>query len=90
MPGGKYIYLHLVGCDRTGESLVSSKMKAATAWTVWGSNPGKNNGFFSLLKHPGPLWGRRNLVFSLYEDAFPALKRPERDVDDLPPSSAEI
>jgi hypothetical protein len=64
-------------------------MKVATAWTVWGSNPSKNNEFFSLLKHPGPLWGRRNLVFRLYEDAFPALKRPERDVEHLPPSNAE-
>jgi len=65
-------------------------METATSWTVWSSNPGKNKGFFSLFKHPGPLWGRRNLVFSEYEDAFTGLKRPGRDVDHLPSSSTEI
>jgi hypothetical protein len=65
-------------------------MQAATGWTVWGSNPGKHKGFSLQLRHPSRLWGRRNLVFSVYEDSFPGLKRPGRDVDHLPPSSAEI
>ena len=65
-------------------------MKVATGWTVWGSNAGKNKGFFCLLKHPGQLWGRRNLVFSGYEEAFSGSKRQGRDVDHFPPSSAEI
>ena len=69
---------------------MSSKIEAATGWTVWPSNPGKNNGFFSLLKHPGRLWGRRNLVFSEYEGVFSGLKRPGHDVNHLLPSSAEI
>jgi hypothetical protein len=90
MPGERYIYLHLVGCNRTSESLVSRNMKAATGWTVWGSNPVKKNGFFSLFKHPGRLWGRRNLVFSVYEGSFPGLNRSGRDVNHLPSSNAEI
>jgi hypothetical protein len=65
-------------------------MKAATGWTVWGSNTVKNKGYFSLLKHPGRLWGRRNLVFSVYEHAFPGLKRRGRDIEHLPPSIAEV
>jgi hypothetical protein len=80
----------VLGTTGPVRSLVNSKTEAATGWTVRTSNPVKSKGFFSLLKCPPRLWGGHNLLFRGYEDAFAGWKRPGRDVDHSPPSSAEV
>jgi hypothetical protein len=40
--------------------------------------------------HPDRLWGPHSLLFNLYQGSLPEVKRPEREVDHSPPSSAEV
>lgn len=46
---------------------------------------------FSLLpQRPDLLWGSCSLLLNGHRGALPGIKRPEREVDNLSPSSAEI
>ena len=60
--------------------------KYATGWTVRGSNTGCGKSYFSSPNRPYRLSGPPNLLFSSYRE----VKRPERDVNHAPPSSAEV
>jgi hypothetical protein len=62
----------------------------ATGWTVRGSNPGRGKIFFSSPKRPDGLWGPPSLLFNGYRGFFPGVKRPGRQINHSPPSSAEI
>ena len=58
-----------------------------TGWTVQGSNPGGSGIFRTLPDWP---WGPPSLLYSGYQVFFLRVKRPERGVDHLSPSSAEV
>jgi hypothetical protein len=46
---------------------------------------------FSFLQNlPYLLWGLVSLVFNGYQGSFPGVKRPGREVNHSPPSSAEV
>jgi hypothetical protein len=62
----------------------------ATCWTVRGSNPGKSTTSFSSSKRPDRLWGPPSLLFNGHRSSLPGVRRPGRDVDRSPPSSADI
>jgi hypothetical protein len=53
---------------------------------VWGSNPGVVR--FSAPDQTGP--GAQPASYTMGTGFFPGVKRPGRDVDDPPPSSAEV
>jgi len=56
---------------------------------IWGSNPGGENGFFSLPKRPDWLCGSPNLL--LVPGYFPSMaKLPWHETDHLPPSKAAV
>jgi hypothetical protein len=57
--------------------------------TVWGSNNRQEKDFFSSRKS-GPAVGRTQPHFNWYRDSFLGLKWPERHVEHLPSSSAEV
>jgi hypothetical protein len=54
--------------------------------TVWGSNPGGGEVF---RKRPDLPCGPANFLYNGHR-VFPEVKRPGRDADHPPPSSAEI
>ena len=55
------------------------------SWKVRGSNSGGGEIFRTR-----PDWGPTNLLYNGYRVSFPGVKRPGRDVDEPPPSSAEV
>ena len=60
----------------------------ATGWTGRGSNSSKV--FFSSSKSQNPLWGPRNLLFSVHRgSSFLGIKRPEND-DNSPQCSPNL
>jgi len=66
-----------------GRGLYSRYGEYDTGWTVRGSNPDNDKWFVSSEKHGAP-------QFSGYHGSFLGVKRPGRDVDHSPPSSAEL
>jgi hypothetical protein len=67
--------------------LLHTLSRLATGWTVWGSNPGGGEIFRTCLDRP---CGPPSLLYSGYR-VFPGCrKRPGRDADPSPPSSAEV
>jgi hypothetical protein len=46
--------------------------------------------FIPLEKRPGRPWGPRSLIFSGFLGSFPAVKRPNRELDRSPPSSVKL
>jgi len=52
-------------------------------------NPGKGRRSFSSAKSPDRLWVPPSFLFNRYRGCFPGLKRPGREVNHSPPSSAE-
>jgi hypothetical protein len=50
----------------------------------------QNKYFYSSPPHPDRLWGSPSLLSIEYQGLFPGLKRPGREADHSPPSSAEI
>jgi hypothetical protein len=59
----------------------------ATGWTVWGSNPGEGEIFRIRPDRP---WVSSNLPYSTYRISCPEVKQPERSVNHLFPSTAEV
>ena len=57
--------------------------------TVWGSNPGRGCKF-SLLHCSDLLWYRPNLLCCGYWGSLPGVKQPALEVNNSPPSAAEI
>jgi hypothetical protein len=55
-------------------------------WMNGGSNPGRGWKFFSSPPRPHQLWGPPNLLSNGYQK----VKRPGREADHSPPSSAEV
>jgi hypothetical protein len=39
---------------------------------------------------PDRLWGPPNLLYNEYRELFPGIKRPGREADHSPPTSAEV
>jgi hypothetical protein len=67
--------------------VAQSVLRLATGWTVRGSNPGGGEIFRTYPDRP---WGPPSLLYNGYR-VFPGgSKRPGRDADPSPPSSAEI
>ena len=58
----------------------------ASGWTSRGSNPGRGRGLPFSPERPGQLWSPPTLILN----GYPVVKRPGREVDRLPPSSAEV
>ena len=67
--------------------IAQSVLRLATGWTVRGSNPGGGEIFRTSPDRP---WGPPSLLYHGYRVSFRGAKRPERDVDHSPPSSAEV
>ena len=59
-------------------------------WTIRGSNPGRGKWLSSSPNRPDRIWGPFSPLLSGYWGSFPGVKRPERDVDYAPPSSARL
>ena len=62
----------------------------AMGWMFQDSTPIMDKRRFSFLKCPDRPWGPPRLLFSVYHALSPGIKRPGRDLDNLPPSSAHI
>jgi len=56
----------------------------------WDSIPGGEWEFFSSPQRPDRFWGQPSLLFNGYRDLSPGVKRPGRDADHSPPSSAGV
>jgi hypothetical protein len=66
---------------------MTSVQRLATGWKVRGSNPGGSEIFRTC---PDRLWGPPSLLYNGHR-LFPGgRKRPGRDADPSPPSSAEV
>jgi hypothetical protein len=61
--------------------------RLATGWTVRGSNPGVGEIFRTC---PDRSWGPPSLLYNGYQVFTGGKKRPGRDADPSPPSSAEV
>jgi hypothetical protein len=59
----------------------------ATVWRVRGSNSGGGEIFRTCPDRP---WGPPSLLYNGYRVFAGCRKRPERDADHSPPSSAEV
>jgi len=60
-------------------------------WTAWGSNFGRNKRFFPSPKHPTPtLRYTPSLIINGFQDSFPGVMRPRRDIDHSLPSTTEV
>jgi hypothetical protein len=55
-----------------------------------GSSPRRGWEFFSSSPRPDRLWGPPSLPSNGYRGSFPSVKRPVREADRSPPSSAEV
>ena len=55
-----------------------------------GSNSGRGKRFFSYIKRSGPLWDLFSLLSNGYRGSFPLVKRPGREANQSPPSSADV
>jgi hypothetical protein len=76
-----------VYCDNPVDRVAHSVQRLATVWTVQGSNPGGGEIFRTC---PDRSWGPPSLQCIGYR-VFPGgRKRPERDFDPSPPSSAQV
>jgi hypothetical protein len=71
---------------RCGARIAQSVWRLITGWTVRWSNPGGGEIFCTGPDRP---WGPPSLLYN-GTGSFPGVKRPERDADHSPPSSAEI
>jgi hypothetical protein len=67
--------------------MIRSVQRLDTGWMVRESNPGGDEIFRTRPDRP---WGPTSLLYSGYWVSFSGIKRLERGVDHLPPSSAEI
>ena len=54
-----------------------------------GSNSGKGECFFSSSNLPDRLWGTHSHLVNMYKFASAGIKRPGREPNNSPPSSAE-
>jgi hypothetical protein len=61
-----------------------------TGWTVRDYNSGRSKRRYFLHNRPDRIWGRISFLFGRYQDSFPQTERPGCEVDNSPPSSAEI
>jgi len=64
--------------------------REATCWTVWGSNPVTGKRFSSSPNRPDRVWGPPGLLFNGYRISFREVKRPARELNHIPPFSAEV
>jgi hypothetical protein len=55
-----------------------------------GSIPGRGKRFLSSLQRPDRLWGPPSLLSNGYRRLSPGIKRPRREADRSPPSSAQV
>jgi hypothetical protein len=67
--------------------VAQSVWRLATGWTVRGSNPGGGEIFRTCPDRP---WGPPSLLYNGYRVFHGGRKRPGRDADPSPPSSAEV
>jgi hypothetical protein len=67
-----------------------SSVSVVTYWTIWGSNSGRGKRLFSSAELTDQLWEPSCLVFDGYKVYFPGVKRPGRETDHSPTSSAEV
>jgi hypothetical protein len=81
-----YLFIYMLNIKCVGPVAQSVK-RLATGWTIRGSNPGGGEIFRTCPDRP---WGTPSLLYNGYR-VFPGgRKRPGRDADPPPPSSAEI
>ena len=67
--------------------VAQSVQRLATSWTVWGSNPGGGEIFRTCPDRP---WGPPSLLQNGYRVFAGCKKRPVRDADPSPTSSAVV
>ena len=77
-----------LGKPRRHEKVQNLKRRA-TGWTVQGSNPCRGKRLYVFPNRPDCLWSPPSLIFNA-RVSYPGIKRPGREADHLPPSSAEI
>jgi hypothetical protein len=84
----RYPVLYYIGSYIKSVCLVAqSVLRLATGWRVRGSNPGRSEIFRTCPDRP---WGPPSLLYKGYR-VFPgSRKRPGRDADPSPLSSAEV
>ena len=73
-----------IGMDSDKRNIILS---FTTDWTVRGLNPGEGEIFRS---HPDRPWGLSSLLYTGHRASFPGVKRPGRDDNHPPSSSAEV
>jgi hypothetical protein len=80
------MFLALKITPRVGR-VAQSVQRLATGWMVRGSNPGGGKIFSTCPDRP---WGPPSLLYNGYRVFLGGIKRPGRDADPSPPSSAEV
>jgi hypothetical protein len=59
-------------------------------WTIWGSNPHRDKGFFSAPKHPDKPWNPPSPLFVEYRGSFSELTLLRLEVNHLASPSVEV
>jgi hypothetical protein len=74
-----------------GSQIAQSVQRWATGWTIGGSSPGRGWEFFCVPPRPDRLWGLTQPPIQWVPGALSlGVKRPGREADHSPPSSAEV
>jgi hypothetical protein len=71
----------------TVSRVTKSVLELATGWTVRGSIPGRGEIFHTCPERP---WDPHSFLYNGYRVCPGGRKRPGRDADPSPPSSAEV
>jgi hypothetical protein len=86
--------LHSVQCSRDGRIMNLNGFGWFSRYSdgLRAGRPGfdSRHRFFCTPRRPGRLWSPPILLSNGYRGAFPGLKRPGREADHSPPSSAEV
>jgi hypothetical protein len=77
-------------CGLNGAVVAYTVLGLATAWAARGSNPARGHRFSLLQNRPGRLWGPASPLSSSYRVPSPELKLPGSEIDQSPPSIAEV
>jgi hypothetical protein len=85
------------GTERKTKGVSQSAVSRIARFSNKGQNPDRLSQFaigsdeiFCSPKRPDRLWGLSSLMCNGYRVFSPGVKRPEREVDHLPPSSVEV
>ena len=89
MQGTEVLQFHCGEYQAPDSSRGSARRIATRLRAGRSGNPGRVGVLFCSPKPPDRLWGPPSFLFVGYRGCFPGLKRPGRQVNHSPPSSAE-